>query len=154
MQIMKTLIIPLLVLLSTWTLSAQSSVTLSGKVFDSGTQNPLPECNVYLSDFNYGTITDSLGNYILRIPAVETDQYLIISYVGYLKYSIKISEITSMPFIIYMNPEIKMLDEIIVRGEKGISLYDISDIPWNYREIDQDYAKPESPEIFLSSNPR
>lgn len=147
--IMKTLSISLLIMLTFGTVSAQNYVTLSGKVFDSGTQKPLPECNVYLSDFNYGTVTDSLGRFTLRIPARESDEYLIISFVGYLKNSIKASEINGNSVHIYMNPEIKLLEEITIRESNAVSMNDISDLPWDYREIDQDNAAVESPEVLL-----
>ena len=154
MYTMKTIIFPLLFLLTTAELSAQNSVTLSGRVLDSGTREPLPECNIYLSDFNYGTVTDSLGKFELRIPVSESGEFLIASFVGYLKYSIKVSEIRVQPVNIAMDIEFKLLDEIIIRENAGTGRFDLSDLPWNYPEMDPDYADSESPEVKWSFIPR
>ena len=147
MYIMKTFIIYLLFMLTYGTLSAQNYVTLTGNVFDAGNNRPLQDCEIYLSGFNYGTFTDSLGHFELRIPVSVSNQYLIASFVGYRKYSIQVKDITGSSEEIPMAPETKLLDELIIKENPGIT---VSGLPWDYREIDLDYAAIESPEVILS----
>ncbi len=60
---------------------SQSIYTVSGKITDSKTGEPLPSANVRLSSSAKGTISNLDGSYLISLPA--GDYTLIISYVGY-----------------------------------------------------------------------
>lgn len=61
----------------------QASVrTISGKVTDAATSDPLPGVSVQLKGSNTGTITDGNGNYSLEVPDQNSGR-LVFSFIGY-----------------------------------------------------------------------
>jgi iron complex outermembrane recepter protein len=86
-SIMKTQLSALFLMLlcfSSLTLPAQTEVTVTGKITDVATGEPLIGVNVYLKDRLYGTVTNVSGEYGLtfNLPASGTST-LIYSYIGY-----------------------------------------------------------------------
>ena len=59
----------------------QETVSISGRVLDANTQEPLPGANVYaLSDWRNGSSTDNQGAFLLTIAANDS---LVVTFVGY-----------------------------------------------------------------------
>ena len=68
-------------LLLTWQAFAQGG-TISGKVVDAQTKEPLPFCNVFINNTTIATTTDLEGNYVLKdVPEGEFE--LGFSFIGY-----------------------------------------------------------------------
>ena len=64
---------------------------ISGKVLDQQTGEPLVGAHVYLlKNWKIGTATDTTGGFALRVPATVEEDSLIISYLGYQEFSIKL----------------------------------------------------------------
>ena len=74
----------LLTLLFPFALSAQN-ITVSGKVFDSSTNEPLVGVTVVQTGTQNGTITDIDGNYSISVPG---DASLTFSYIGYVTQTV------------------------------------------------------------------
>lgn len=68
-------------------------LTLSGRVLDKETQEPLPYATVGLRGHPFGTVANSLGEFDFHIPPVLIDQTLVISMVGYLNFSGEVSQL-------------------------------------------------------------
>ena len=63
-------------------ISAQSKLSLSGKITDHQTGEPLAGASVYFPDFHTGTVSDNKGLYIIK--NIPQGKYLLeISYLGY-----------------------------------------------------------------------
>lgn len=77
---MKSILTLVVILLSTYVLIAQT--TISGRIIDAQTKESIPGVNVYLPEIKKGVITDVDGNYKLHLPR-KGDYKLQISYVGY-----------------------------------------------------------------------
>lgn len=78
---MKILATALLNLCAVMVLWGQGTITVTGKVTDKASGEPVIGCNVLLKgDASLGTITDIDGNYSLSVPA---DGVLAFSYIGY-----------------------------------------------------------------------
>ncbi|MBV6427248.1 MAG: TonB-dependent receptor SusC [Haliscomenobacter sp.] len=78
---MKILATALLNLCAVMVLWGQGTITVTGKVTDKASGEPIIGCNVLLKgDASLGTITDIDGNYSLSVPA---DGVLAFSYIGY-----------------------------------------------------------------------
>lgn len=100
----------LLTLLFPFALSAQN-ITVSGKVFDSSTNEPLVGVTVVQTGTQNGTITDMDGNYSISCPG---DASLTFSYIGYITNTVFVNGKTTLP--VYLDTDDKTLDEIVVIG--------------------------------------
>lgn len=81
-------LILLLILLAEWLsgpLQAQM-LTLSGRVLDRETREPLPYASVGLKGHPYGTVANSMGEFDFHFPPLLIDQRMVISMVGYTNY--------------------------------------------------------------------
>ncbi len=58
-----------------------SQTTLTGKVIDGSTNEPLPFANIYFEKLGTGTSTNSDGEFRITVP--ESDQKITVSFVGY-----------------------------------------------------------------------
>ena len=70
-----------------------SILTVGGRVFDFKTGEPLSYVSVSLRDLPVGTITNSDGNFILKLPQKFEDDTLNFSFVGYAHRNISVREL-------------------------------------------------------------
>lgn len=81
------------------TVKAQTEATnfkeIAGKVVDSKTNDPLIFADLVMNESNISTITNSDGNFILKIPNSFADGMLTISRLGYEKKEISISDLNN-----------------------------------------------------------
>lgn len=61
---------------------AQNEFIIKGTVVDANTMETLPFANVFVANTTFGTSTDSIGNYELKLPSSGSYD-LIISFMGY-----------------------------------------------------------------------
>lgn len=66
-------------------------LTLSGRVLDKETREPLPYATVGLKGQPLGTVANSLGEFDFHIPPLLIDQTMVISMIGYENYSSEVS---------------------------------------------------------------
>lgn len=138
----------LLITFSCSALLGQEYILLQGQVVDAKTKTPLENASIFLSDSRFATISDSQGNFILKIPKAQNTQKLYISYLGYRKVSIKVNEAVDkflyikllvLPYALnaikiqYQNPE-----QLITAALKKVSLN-----YYNKSAILQSYYKEE-----------
>ncbi len=78
--------------------------TISGRVLDSQTSEPLPFANVFINNTTIGAATDTNGNFVLKnVPAGTSE--ILYSFVGYQSYQAKV--------IIKENDEVKVTIKLI-----------------------------------------
>lgn len=92
-------------------LVAQSQ-SVSGKVIDWESGEPLIGVNVLISGTISGTVTDIDGNYSLTVPG--SDNVLIYSFIGYLTDSVTVGAQTVIN--VSLMPDISTLQEVVVVG--------------------------------------
>jgi hypothetical protein len=68
-------------------------LTLSGRVLDKETREPLSYASVGLRGQPFGTVANSLGEFDFHIPPLLIDQTMVISMVGYVNYSADVSQL-------------------------------------------------------------
>ena len=56
------------------------------------TKKPVVFANVYLLNSSIGTVTNSDGEFILKVPASETDKTVGVSFIGYHNVELKLSD--------------------------------------------------------------
>jgi len=86
--------------------------TITGKVLNKETDEPITGANVYVADANKGAVTDRNGAFSLEVP--ESAQTLTISYVGYKTKQVSIEE----NLTVYLSPSLS-LEEIVIKGVRA-----------------------------------
>ena len=99
-----------------FSLDSFSQNTFSGKVTDDK-NNPLIGANVFISEINFGVVTDENGFYFIDLENISPPFTLNASYIGYKKSSINVLKGTSkIDFI--LNSDQKVLSELIIYNER------------------------------------
>ncbi len=89
---------------------------------DKGNENPLIGVNVYWLGTSRGTMTNSEGKF--SIPKIQESKSLVISYIGYLADTIKIT--TQRNIRILLQQDVKSLGDVNVVGERPASYLEYS----------------------------
>ena len=109
-------------------LTAHSQVTLTGRVADQKSKEPLFGVNIYIPELTIGATTDTSGNYkITNLPKRKI--LLRISYVGYktIIEPVDLSTITHADFSIEESPE--EMNEVVVTGTSEATEIRRSSVP-------------------------
>lgn len=110
----------LFLLFGVFVATAQSQKTITGTVFSSEDNTPLPGASVVEKGTNNGTSTDFDGNFSLTVKEDATT--LVISYVGYNTQEVAI---TNDPITVILQLGSNALDEVVVVGYGTIKKSDI-----------------------------
>lgn len=97
-----------------WTLCifprlAFAQVTVSGKVTDAETGDPLPGVSVYVQGTSTGTQTDLEGNYEVQVP----NQQAVVEF-SFLGYTKQTAQASTAPVNIQLSPDTQILSEVVV----------------------------------------
>ena len=88
------------------------SLSISGKVIDKNSQEPVIGASVLIEGTSNGTITDLDGNFMLS--NVPSKGNLVVSYIGYATQTLPINGKTSLSIVLAEDTE--TLDEVVVVG--------------------------------------
>jgi hypothetical protein len=113
---MKKLIYTFIFLLSSFIAGAQFSV--SGKIVDSATKEPMGGASVYCQNTTIGTTTNKQGEFSLQLKSGGYE--LIISYTGYQTKQIRISHTDATIPDIEMVKEDKSLGEVVIKSSNEV----------------------------------
>jgi hypothetical protein len=96
---------------------ANAQYVITGTVIDKSTRKPLQAASVFAQNTTFGTLSDSSGNFRLKLPAGGYD--IAISYTGYEITSQRVSSSNNESLIIELKPKEKSLGEvsIVATGE-------------------------------------
>jgi len=90
----------------------QQQITVTGKVTDSQTGEPMPGVNVVVKGTTIGTMTDGSGNYSLNVP--DRNATLVFSFIGYTTQEIPLEGRSSLN--VSLVSETIGLEEVVVVG--------------------------------------
>src|SRR5579864_7795602 len=95
--------------------------SVSGKIIDDKTKQPMPNASVFCQNTTVGTITNAEGNFSLRLKNGGYD--LVISYTGYQTKSMRISNgnAENENMTIDMQEQDKSLTEVVVAGSAEVA---------------------------------
>ncbi len=93
-------------------LMQQQQITVTGKVTDSQTGEPIAGVNVVVKGTTTGTMTDASGSYLLNVP--DRNATLVFSFVGYTTQEIPLAGRTSLN--VSLVSEAIGLEEVVVVG--------------------------------------
>ena len=118
-------------------------IIFRGRVADHDEKVVLPYTNISIQKSNIGTISNTDGDFDLKIPEIHQHDTILISHLGYRPYRQPIDEIRDINYSISLQPTSVQLKEIVI---KIVNVQDIvnkilSKIPLNY---------PRDPEIMTA----
>lgn len=125
---------------------------ISGLIRDSESKIPLPYANIYISNTNIGTTSDTNGMFSL-VGKFSADDTLVVSYIGYKNYTKIISDINQDNPVIELQKIILPSQTILIEasvGQKGITPTAFDKL--NRNEIKKDYIVQDIPN-YLSQLP-
>jgi CarboxypepD_reg-like domain len=114
-----------------------------GKVIDALTKKPVVFANVYLLNSSIGTVSNSDGEFILKIPSSESDKSIGVSYIGYHNTELKLSELDPEDNVIKLEPTSVQIKEVIIRTSDPTELLQMA-----MRRINENYKV--SPEMLIA----
>ena len=97
---------------------------LRGVIRQANTRTPIPFASIAISNTTRGTAANENGEFMIKIFKDERDHDLKISSIGFLTRRYKISEFRSEAILIELEPDVKLLSEIVV-AENAISPIDL-----------------------------
>jgi len=98
--------------------SVFSQFTVTGKVVDSATKEPLHGASVFCQNTTSGTTTNKEGEFSL--PLKSGGYELIISFTGYQVKEIRISNNDNNPLQVEMTKEEKAMGEVVIRSSNEV----------------------------------
>lgn len=118
-------------------LSAQDSTayqSFHGKVIDSRTQNPIVFANVFLQGTNIGTVSNSEGEFLIKVPMYIENKIIQISSIGYKNVLIPIEELEPENNEILMEDNPVPIKEVTIVNKEARDLLTAAmrKIPENY----------------------
>ncbi len=142
MQMKKLVLLSFLFVCSVAILTAQTTVT--GKVYDSETNEPLIGATVKVVDFPIGTITEIDGSYSMNVP--EKASEIRVSYTGYTSKKEEIAGRTTIDFAVSSG---KTLEEVIVIGYGKIKKSDATGAISSVKPEDDEVVQYDNFQDFL-----
>ena len=131
-------ILSLMILSGTGSLWAQSNtddyITVSGVVRDKQSKKKLEYVNITIPGSNVGTVTNSDGEFTLKVKAAEHPKALGVSHVGYTNTEIPLGEKKLTEQTIWMSPYVNLLNEVTIHAQNPLIIVQeaIRKIPLNY----------------------
>lgn len=98
--------------------AAGQEFTVTGKVLDSATRQPLEKASVYCQNTTQGTSTQADGDF--RLSLKDGGYNLVITFTGYQTQLVRIGPSTGSKLEILMVKEEKNMDEVVVRSSNEV----------------------------------
>jgi len=92
------------------------NITFKGKIIDREEKVVLPYTSISVLKSNIGTVSNSDGEFELKIPGSMNQDTIIFSFLGYRQLRKPINEIIDTSYVIYLQPTSVQLKEIKVEG--------------------------------------
>jgi hypothetical protein len=94
-----------------------------GTILDSKTKNELTFASITISGSNMSTISNSEGDFLIKIPRDRQDGSLIISFLGYKDKVISIKDLKQEKNLLYLEPINVQLKDVVVNGIDANKLF-------------------------------
>lgn len=140
-QFMSLVMLIICFLGSTVQLSAQEEVTgdfitVNGFVKDKDSKKKLEYVNISVPGTNIGTITNTEGEFTIKIPKAPVRKFVEISHIGYLSTQIPINGSDISRLTVFLTPNSNVLDEVIIRARDPRLLVEeaLEKVPENYSD--------------------
>lgn len=113
---MRLLCLTLLFCVPVFYVQAQPSITISGKILDQETSEPLVFASIGVRGKSIGTISNKIGEFDFHIPSDFKNEVLIIRMLGYENVEVPIrSLLREEPVVFKLKKAAQMLDEVVIQ---------------------------------------
>lgn len=110
----------MLILLASFVLNAQNNFSeFSGKVIDGKTKKALDAASLSVNATNISTITNSEGEFLLKVPNQYLDSKVVVNLLGYNTYVVPVSELTKEGNILKLYESVTELSEVSLSAYKN-----------------------------------
>lgn len=92
-----------------------SYTTLTAKIIDQDTREPIVFASVFQTNTSIGTVTNSDGEFILKVPGKKPAGTISITHLGYKNKEVKISELSDNSTIVLESYSIP-IEELVIRN--------------------------------------
>mgnify|MGYP003574949837 CR=1 FL=1 len=119
LKLRSLVLLPLILLLFTVTANAQSKrYTISGKVTDASNKTTIPGAGVKIQGTNFGTATNTDGNFSLAADLAPGNYQIVFSYIGFKSVTkpLVLGDATNVSVSAEISSDAMGLDEVIVTG--------------------------------------
>jgi len=94
----------------------------TGRVLEMGTKDPVVFANVQILGTNIGTVTNSEGDFIIKIPKNGDDMQLVVNHLGFKKSVVEVNDLNKKRNIIYLEMASIPIQEITIRTDDPLDL--------------------------------
>jgi hypothetical protein len=94
----------------------------TGRVLQKDTKVPVAFANIHILGTSIGTVTNSDGDFIIKIPKDGNDQQLVINHLGFKKSVVNVSDLNNKRNIIYLEMALIPIREITIRTDNPLDL--------------------------------
>jgi len=115
---MKPISIFLTIIILGLTVPAMAQVTISGKIVDSASREPLAGASVFAQNTTQGTVTNSNGEFSLTLKSTGFE--LIFSFTGYVVQTLQVTDNKNQQIEIAMLKEDKTLGEVVIQSSNEV----------------------------------
>lgn len=111
-------------------------ITVNGLVRDKDSKKKLEYVNVSVPGTNIGTITNTEGEFTIKLPASKTASMVEVSHIGYLSTQIPVNGTSLSNLTVYLTPNANILNEVVIRARDPRFLVEeaLNKVPENYSE--------------------
>lgn len=128
----------LMILVGSQAIAQEKFMTLSGRVTDAGSHQPVIYANIQLKKGSIGTVTNAGGDFIFNVAEKYWQDTLLISCIGYKTVVLPLPANSQPNMNINMQPAIYLLPAVAVNMRSGLAILKqmVSRIPENYDTAD------------------
>jgi len=89
--------------------------SFSGRVMDKNSGKPVVFASIQLKESNIGVVTNSDGDFIIKVPSNKTSGKLAITHLGYKNTEVDLTQLNKPKNIIYIEPATFPIEEVKIR---------------------------------------
>lgn len=116
--------------------AAPDFITVNGTVRDKDSRKKLEYVNISVPGTNIGTITNSEGEFTIKLPANHQTGVIEVSHIGYLSTQVAVNGSSLSDLKVYLTPNANVLNEVIIRAQDPRFLVEaaLEKVPENYSD--------------------
>ena len=92
-----------------------TNITLKGHIYDNENKNAIPFATIGILEENIGTISNTDGYFVLKLPATFSGSSIVVSCMGYISKSIPIQLLHGQQVDLFLERRIISIQEVIIR---------------------------------------